>query len=208
MQGTGQFLGGGIIGALWNKVGPLARAVIGVAIIAVAVSEITVHLNTAYFSNQLKAGEAAQAGAQMSDPHQSLDAYHDRRPVSSADAIMGATAAAKAAEASKLDSESTAMAESIDDIRAKVARNVSITTAEQLQLVRVETSLAELKIKEGEARMRAAEARTKEAEASAADMKAKADKAVSAWIKCTVDHNGIYGTNYLFNDPCARLRPF
>jgi hypothetical protein len=208
MQATGQFFGGGILVALWTKIGAAGRAVILVAITAIVASEITMHVNTAIYSGQVKAGEGIQGTAQVVDPNKSLDAYHDRRPVSGAEALMGASVAEKAATASKLGSESDAMAESIDDIRGKMARGISITTTEQLQLVRVETALAELKAKEGEARQRAAEAKIKEAEATAADQKAAADKAISKWISCTVEHNGIYGTNNLFNDPCARLRPF
>lgn len=199
---------GGVIIAVWKNLPGALKFLIAAGIGAVTAAEIVIKVNVASYIAQVEAGKAAQGQGQISDPHVSLDRYHDRRPVSSSEALTGAEVAEKDGSAGKAQAEAAAMQESVDDIRGKIARGVPITTTEQIQLIRVEKEMAELHAKEAEAQARAAEAKIKQAESTAADSKAKMERVLNAWVQCTIEKNRGNPMNALFHDPCAPLRPF
>ena len=110
-------------------------------------------------------------------------------PVTGAEALLATQVDQGDADAQQKQALATAATESIEDIRAKAAKHIKLTTTESFRLKEFEIKEQELRVKKAEAQRTEAEARIKDAEATAAMANAERDKAISNEIV------RIYGPN-------------
>ncbi len=170
---------GGAISALWEKIPAYVKipAIFGAGILAA--SELTIDANHALQSARIFLGQAAQSEAQAVDPIKTRAAMRTGAPVTGAEAVLATQVDQGDADAQQKQALSAAATESIEDIRAKLARGVTLTTTESFRLKEYEIKEQELRAKKAEADRIEAEARIREAEATSAMAKAERDKVIS-----------------------------
>ena len=180
---------GGAISAIWEKIPAYVKvpAIFGAGILAA--SELTIDANHALQSARIFLGQAAQSAAQAVDPAKTRAAMRTGAPVTGAEALLATQVDQGDADAQQKQALATAATESIEDIRAKAAKHIKLTTTESVRLKEFEIKEQELRVKKAEAQRTEAEARIKDAEATAAMANAERDKAISNEIV------RIYGPN-------------
>ena len=180
---------GGAISAIWEKIPAYVKvpAIFGAGILAA--SELTIDANHALQSARIFLGQAAQSAAQAVDPAKTRAAMRTGAPVTGAEALLATQVDQGDADAQQKQALATAATESIEDIRAKAAKHIKLTTTESVRLKEYEIKEQELRVKKAEAQRTEAEARIKDAEATAAMANAERDKAISNEIV------RIYGPN-------------
>ena len=180
---------GGAISAIWEKIPAYVKvpAIFGAGILAA--SELTIDANHALQSARIFLGQAAQSAAQAVDPAKTRAAMRTGAPVTGAEALLATQVDQGDADAQQKQALATAATESIEDIRAKAAKHIKLTTTESFRLKEFEIKEQELRVKKAEAQRPEAEARIKDAEATAAMANAERDKAISNEIV------RIYGPN-------------
>ena len=180
---------GGAISAIWEKIPAYVKvpAIFGAGILAA--SELTIDANHALQSARIFLGQAAQSAAQAVDPAKTRAAMRTGAPVTGAEALLATQVDQGDADAQQKQALATAATESIEDIRAKAAKHIKLTTTESFRLKEFEIKEQELRVKRAEAQRTEAEARIKDAEATAAMANAERDKAISNEIV------RIYGPN-------------
>ena len=180
---------GGAISAIWEKIPAYVKvpAIFGAGILAA--SELTIDANHALQSARIFLGQAAQSAAQAVDPAKTRAAMRTGAPVTGAEALLATQVDQGDADAQQKQALATAATESIEDIRAKAAKHIKLTTTESFRLKEFEIKEQELRVKKAEAQRTEAEARIKDAEATAAMANAERDKAISNEIV------RIYGPN-------------
>ena len=171
---------GGAISALWEKIPAYVKipAIFGAGVLAA--SELTIDANHALQSAKMFLGQAAQSEAQAVDPMKTRAAMRTGAPVTGAEALLATQVDQGDADAQQKQALAAAATESIEDIRAKSAKHLTLTTTESFRLMEYQIKEQELRAKKAEAERTEAEARIKEAEATAAMAKAEKDKAISA----------------------------
>ena len=170
---------GGAISAIWEKIPAYVKvpAIFGAGILAA--SELTIDANHALQSARIFLGQAAQSAAQAVDPAKTRAAMRTGAPVTGAEELLATQVDQGDADAQQKQALATAATESIEDIRAKAAKHIKLTTTESFRLKEFEIKEQELRVKKAEAQRTEAEARIKEAEATAAYAIAERDKALS-----------------------------
>jgi TolA-binding protein len=166
---------GGAVVAIWEKLPWFVRYPLVGGLMMVGAAELNIDVNHALRAPQIYGGEAAKGDAQVVDPAKTLASMKTGAPVTGAAALLATQVGVGDADARQKGAVATAASESIEDIRAKIAKGQKPTTSELLQLREVE-------IKEQELREKTAEARIKEAQASAADATAQGDIAINRMI--------------------------
>jgi hypothetical protein len=147
-----------------------------------AASELTIDVNHALQSAKIFLGQAAQGDAQTADPRQVRANMRAGAPVTNAEALLATQVDQGDADAQQKHALAAAATESIADIRAKLARGITLTTTESFRLKEYEIKEQELRAKKAEADRIEAEARIKQAEATAAMAKAERDRVISREI--------------------------
>jgi hypothetical protein len=172
---------GGAFTSFWEKLPALVRypVIFGLGIYSAA--ELGIDFNHALNAPQIFGGQAAQGDAQIANPLKTRDDMKAGLPVTGAAALVATQVGVGNADALQKGAIATAASESVEDIRAKIAKGQKPTTSEVL-------ALREVEIKEAELRTKTAEAKIKEAESSAAAAKANSEIALSKII------TGIPGT--------------
>ena len=170
---------GGVIATLWSRIPAYIKipAIFGAGVLAA--SELTIDANHALQSAKIFLGQAAQGEAQAVDPAKTRAAMRSGAPVTGAEALLATQVDQGDADAQQKQALAVAATESLEDIRAKAAKGLKLTTTESFRLTEFEIKQQELRAKKAEAQRIEAEARIKEAEATAAMANAERDKAIS-----------------------------
>jgi hypothetical protein len=174
---------GGAFTTFWGKLPALIRYPVVFGIGALAVAELNIDVNHAWFAPRIFGGQAVQGDAQAADPLKTREDMRAGLPVTGAAALIATQVGVGDADARQKGALATAASEGVEEIRAKIAKGQKPTTSELL-------ALREVEIKEAELRTKTAEARIKEAEASAAGAKAQGDIAVNKMIVDTFSGGG------------------
>ncbi len=170
---------GGAISSLWEKIPAYVKIPLIFGAGVLAASELTIDANHALQSAKIFLGQAAQSAAQAVDPAKTRAAMRTGAPVTGAEALLATQVDQGDADAMQKQALATAATESIDDVRAKSAKHIKLTTTESFRLKEFEIKEQELRAKKAEAQRIEAEARIKDAEATAAMANAERDKAIS-----------------------------
>lgn len=170
---------GGAISAIWEKIPAYVKIPVIFGLGVLAASELTIDANHALQSAKIFLGQAAQGEAQAVDPAKTRAAMRTGAPVTGAEALLATQVDQGDADAQQKQALALAATESIDDIRAKHAKGLKLTTTESFRLKEYEIKIQELRAKTAEAQRIEAEARIKDAEATAAMANAERDKAIS-----------------------------
>ena len=162
---VGLFSNGGGFATFWRGVPFLVKAPLGLALVVLAGTELTRDVNIGVRSGRVAEGQAVDADSKIADPSATRAAVLAGKPVSGAERQIAFTVFGGEAEMREKEAKSDAALEAEEDLLAKVAKHIKLTSTEKLRL-------RELQLKEKELALREQELRIKTAEASAADNKA------------------------------------
>jgi hypothetical protein len=162
---VGLFSNGGAVANVWQRVPFLVKAPVVLGLVLLAGAELTRDLNIGFRSGRVAEGEAVKADAQITDPNATRAAVLAGKPVTGAERTISAQVAGLDADALQKQAVAEAANISEEELLAKVAKHIKLTSTEKLRL-------RELQLKEKELALREQELRIKTAEASAADNKA------------------------------------
>jgi hypothetical protein len=161
--------GGGALASIWKAIPLWVKAPFMVGVILLAVAELTRDVNQALRSGRITEGEAIKADAQVVDPAQTRARIQTGQTVSGAERTIAVQYEALDADARKKQAEADAANDSEQELLAKKARRLRLTSTQQLKLQELQAKAQEVKIRE-------AEAITKTAESTAAEAKAIAER--------------------------------
>ena len=179
---------GGAISAIWGKIPAYVKIPVIFGLGVLAASELTIDANHALQSARIFLGQAAQSEAQAVDPAKTRAAMRTGgpEPVTGAEALLATQVDQGDADAQQKQALAVAATESIDDIRAKAAKHIKLTTTESFRLKEYEIKEQELRAKTAEAQKIEADSRIAAALAAQAEAKARAERIIAESVAGTL----------------------